>query len=341
MVVARALRVFGWCVPGLVAFAALVPTSTRALVSHAKPARDYEAALALETALERGDTAAAPGGKSMLLVHGHRTPRAFVLFHGLTNSPRQFRDLADSIYKSGDNVFVPRLPRHGLTGATVSDLGKLTAEELREAADQSMDIVTGLGDTVVVFGLSLGGVMAAWITQFRAVDRTIIAAPALGLARVATSLEDPMMNLGLRIPDLDHRDPPDAMRPDRTPGWTSRGIAEMMKLGVSARRDARSHSPCARDIRVLVNAHDQTVSRAVIDALVADWKATGAHVTTYELADTLRLPHDIVDPDERGGRPSVTEPVILSLVRGEPPKPASGASVIDFAGTGGASVRKH
>lgn len=304
----------------LLALAALVPTSTTSLVPRAQPARDYEGAVARARVFERGDSLAAAGGRSMLLVYGHRTPRAFLLLHGLTNSPRQFRDLADSIFRSGDNVFVPRLPRHALIGATVRNLGSLTADELREAADQSMDIVTGLGDTVVVFGLSLGGVMAAWVAQFRAVDRVVIAAPALGLSQVSTVLQSPMMNLGLRMPDVDRPDPPDVTRPDRTPGWTSRGIAEMMKLGVSVRRDARDNRPPARDIRMLVNAHDQTVSRSMIDALAAQWVARGAHVTTYEFGDTLHLPHDIVDPDEHGGRPSVTEPVILALLHGAAPK---------------------
>ena len=309
------IAVISCCVVVLFVIVALVPASTRSLVARPKLARDYDAAVAIARAFARGDSAVAPGGQSMLLVHGHRTPRAFLLFHGLTNSPRQFRDLADSIYSTGDNVFVPRLPRHGLAGETIRDLGRLTADELRDAADESMDITAGLGDTVIVFGLSLGGVMAAWVAQYRAADRVVIAAPALGLAHVAAPLQSPMMDLALRLPDFDKADPHDAKRPDRTPGWTSRGIAEMMRLGVAVRRGAEREPPRTRDIRMLVNAHDQTVSRALIDQLVARWRDKGAHVAVYELSDTLRLPHDIVDPDERGSKPRVTEPVILSLLR--------------------------
>src|SRR5476651_1103014 len=125
------MSVFGilWRVAVLyLGLAAALPTSVRSLGPHSKPARDYEAAMQLAQAFQRADTAAATGGESIILVHAHRTPRAFVLFHGLTNSPRQFRRLAATLYESGDNVFAPRLPQHALRGATADDLGSMTAE---------------------------------------------------------------------------------------------------------------------------------------------------------------------------------------------------------------------
>jgi carboxylesterase len=303
-------------VVGLVLLTALMPTSTNSLVSHPQPVADYDAAIARARLFQRGDSIATTTGRSVLRVHGHRTPRAFVLFHGLTNSPYQFRDLADSIYAAGDNVFVPRLPWHALPGGTQRDLARITATALRDAADASVDIASGLGDTVVVFGLSLGGTIAAWVAQFRPVGRVVIAAPALGVSHVTAALETPLMDLALRLPDYSHDDPADSRRPDRMPGWCSRGIAQMMKLGLAARRSASASAPNTRAIRMLVNAHDQTVNRTLIDDLVASWMARGASVETYELSDTLRLPHDIVDPTEPGAKPSVTEPVILALLYG-------------------------
>ena len=293
---------------------ALLPTNTDSLVSHPQPATEYEAAVARARLFQRGDSMATATGRSVLRVHGHRTARAFVLFHGLTNSPYQFRDLADSIYDAGDNVFVPRLPWHALPGGTQRELARLRATELRGVADASVDIASGLGDSVIVFGVSLGGTMAAWLAQFRSVDRVVIAAPALGVSHVAAALETPLMNLGLRLPNYAHDDPADPLRPDRMPGWCSRGIAQMMELGLATRRGASEGAPRTSAIRMLVNAHDQTVNRTLIDELVASWRANGAAVETYELSDTLRLPHDVVDPTERGAKPSVTEPVILALL---------------------------
>ncbi|HKN66264.1 MAG TPA: hypothetical protein VJW73_08315 [Gemmatimonadaceae bacterium] len=300
---------------------AFVPTNTGSLVSHPHPAANYDDAIARARFFERGDSIATASGRSLLRVHGHRTSRAFVLFHGLTNSPYQFRDLADSIYAAGDNVFVPRLPWHALPGGTQRELARITAGALRGVADTSVDIASGLGDTVIVFGLSLGGTMAAWVAQFRPVGRVVIAAPALGVSHVEASLETPLMNLGLRLPNYSQDDPADPHRPDRMPGWCSRGIAQMMELGLAARRGARESAPRTGAIRMLVNAHDQTVSRALIDDLVASWRAKDASVETTELSDTLGLPHDLVDPTEPGAKPSVTEPVILSLLYGRPGLP--------------------
>jgi esterase/lipase len=309
-------------------WAAAWSTSIRSLGPHPKPAADYQAALQLAQAFQLGDSAAATGGESIILVHGHRTPRAFVLFHGLTNSPRQFRGLAATLYDSGDNVFVPRLPEHALRGATSSDLGRLTAESLRNVGDAAIDIASGLGDTVVVLGVSLGGNVAAWTAQFRPVTRVVIVAPALGLAHISTVLETPIMNLTLRVPNYSKKEGPDTLRPDRELGWSSRGVGQMLRLGTATRRAADKQAPAARDIRVLVNAHDHTVNREAIDELVEHWSATGGHVSMFELADSLRLPHDIVDPDELTGNTRVTYPVILALLYGSTPAANLGAGVI-------------
>ncbi|HMG00735.1 MAG TPA: hypothetical protein VK560_05780, partial [Gemmatimonadaceae bacterium] len=65
-----------------------------------------------------------------------------------------------------------------------------------------------------------------------------------------------------------------------------------------------------------------------IDELVEHWSATGGHVSMFELADSLRLPHDIVDPDELTGNIKVVYPVILALLYGTTPAANSGARVI-------------
>jgi len=304
------------------------PTTVNTLGAHPKPARDYESAMKLAEAFQQSDSAVATGGESIIFVHGHRTPRAFVLFHGLTNSPRQFSKLAATLSDSGDNVFVPRLPEHALRGATSGDLGRLTAESLRNVADAAIDIASGLGDTVVVLGVSLGGNVAAWTAQFRQVGRVVILAPALGLSHISTAVETPVMNLTLRVPNYSKKEGPDTLRPDRELGWSSRGVGQMLRLGTAIRRAADNHAPGARDIRVLVNAHDHTVNRQAIDELVEHWSAAGGHVSMFELADSLRLPHDIVDPDELTGNTRVTYPVILSLLFGATPAANLGAGVI-------------
>jgi carboxylesterase len=301
--------------------AAALPTSIRSLGPHPKPAPDYEAAMQLTQAFRRADTVAAPGGESIILVHGRRTPRAFVLFHGLANSPREYRELAATLYAGGDNVFAPRLPEHALRGGTAGDLRRLTAESLRNVADAAIDIASGLGDTVVVLGFSLGGNMAAWTAQFRPVARVVIVSPALGLSHLSTIAQTPVMNLTLRLPNYSLTEHADSLRPERALGWSTRAVGQILRLGAAVRDAADQHAPSAGDIRVLVNANDETVNRDAIDELVAHWSAKRERVSMFELPDSLRLPHDVIDPDEYGGNTKVVYPVILSLLYGSTQAP--------------------
>ena len=140
---------------------------TDSLGPHPNPAGNYAAAMKLVGVLQLADAIAAPGGESIVLVHGKRTARAIVLFHGFTNSPHQFRRIAETLYERGDNVVAPRLVYHGLRDGTVHELANLTAEQLRDHADTAIDIAQGLGGSVIAAGLSLGGNLAAWSAQMR------------------------------------------------------------------------------------------------------------------------------------------------------------------------------
>ncbi|HST06721.1 MAG TPA: alpha/beta fold hydrolase [Gemmatimonadaceae bacterium] len=312
---------YAWRIAVLyVGLAAAIPTSVSSLGPHPHPARDYESATRLAAAFQRADSGAVKGGESILLLRGTRTARVFVLFHGLTNSPRQFRELADTLYARGDNVFAPRLPQHALKGADADDLGRITAEALRNSADASIDAASGLGDTVVVLGISLGGDLAAWAAQFRPeVYRAVLVAPALGLTHIPSATATPMMNLVLRLPNYSKHDPPDSLRPDRILGWSTRGVGQMLRLGAAVRRAADNHPPAAHVIVVLLNAHDRTIDGGAVNELVSHWSAHGACVQKFEFPDSLQLPHDVVDPDEATAKPSVTYPVLLALLYGSSP----------------------
>ncbi|MDA9293163.1 alpha/beta hydrolase, partial [bacterium] len=129
--------------------------------------------------------------RSQLLDHGRRTEQVVVLFHGLTNCPQQYLDFGREIFETGANVLILRAPRHGLASSydtieegvgSVDVVGRLTANELRDFGDDAIDIATGLGDSVVVSGLSMGGVIATWVAQFRSdVDRVVAVAPAVSI----------------------------------------------------------------------------------------------------------------------------------------------------------------
>ena len=49
--------------------------------------------------------------------------------------------------------------------------------------------------------------------------------------------------------------------------------------------------------------------------VVSAWRTHGARdVETYEFPAALHLNHDIVDPDQVGGNPAVTYPVLVEMI---------------------------
>jgi carboxylesterase len=305
----------------LVSLVAFIPVHTGGLGSHPHAFPSYATASAAAARQQQADDkVAAPAGRSIVLAHGHSTARAVVLLHGFTNSPRQFDSLADIFYRAGDNVYVPRLPHHAERGGNASALAAITAEALRDAADGAVDIARGLGDSVVVVGLSGGGTMAVWIAQYRSdVHRVVIIAPLMGVSHVPLALEVPVLSLAMRSPNITHADPRDAAQPDRELGWSSHGVAQILRLGLAARRASMSTPPATRDISILLNAHDRTISRPAVLALGRRWVRHGASVSVFELPDSLGLPHDVIDPRQRVRRTDVVYPIVQALVRGQSP----------------------
>lgn len=299
-----------------------VPVDTGSLGPHPHPAASYAAAMERVGALTLADAVAAPGGETIALVHGRRTARALVLFHGFTNSPRQFRRIAETLHERGDNVLAPRLPYHGLRDGTVQELAQLTAEQLRDHADLAIDIANGLGESVIVAGLSLGGNLAAWSAQFRPeVTRAVTISAALGLAHVPPISDHVMLRGVLELPDHSRSQAADSRRPDRTSGWSTHAIGQMVRFGLAVREASGKDAPAAREIFMLLNAHDHTISRSRNLELAGCWSAAGGRVAAWEFPDSLNLPHDLVDPDEPFGNIRATHPVILCLIDGrEPPR---------------------
>jgi alpha-beta hydrolase superfamily lysophospholipase len=303
---------------GLVAF---TPTRFGDLYAHPMPVADYNAAVTRIAALQaHEDSVVAPGGGSILLSHGRRTPRVVVLFHGLTDSPLQYFPFAQGLFQQGDNVLVPRLPHHAEKSGNVASIGKLTAQELRDLGDQSVDLARGLGDTVIVSGLSAGGTVAAWVGQYRSdVQRVVLVAPALEVTHVPSLLNGAVLRLALRVPNVTRASPRDSTEPDREPGWATHAVAQTLKLGVAVRHSAAEHAPAVKDVDVLLNAHDHTIANGAVIDLARKWQSRGAVTHIYQLPDSLRLPHDVIDPRHPGSNTPAVYPVLDSLIAGRQP----------------------
>ena len=284
-------------------------SSTRSLGSLEPPTYHLGvAAIARRQAVD--DSVATPGARSILLTDGARTARAILLLHGLTDSPRQFESLAYLLHTDGNNVYVPRLPQHGLRGQDARALGALTAAQLRGVADSVVYETRGLGDSVIVVGLSMGATVAAWIAEQRAITRAVLIAPAIEPARIPSILDRPIIGLADRLPSVTRLSPLDTTRPDREPGFNTHAAAQIFALGRAVLQSSGA-APRTNDIVLLLNAGDHTVKGTAAEAMAREWSRHGANVSVFELPDSLRLPHNIIDPI----RGRVGGEAVLRLVR--------------------------
>lgn len=299
----------------------LSPLRPPSFPSRPRPARSYDEALArLERGRARDGAEIAPECRAKALLHGGRTPRCVVLLHGLTNCPEQCRALGERLHATGANVVIPRIPRHGLADRMTDQLAALDPRELCAATDEVVDIAAGLGDSVIVVGLSVGGTMAAWAAQYRPeVARAVVIAPLLGLALARGPLSNAMVRFWSMTPNRFHWWDPrvgSALPGPKHvyPRWATRALGGTLLLGAAVEREARSAPPAARSVVVVTVGGDAAVDNARARGLARAWRARGAQVRDYEFPPGLRLNHDIIDPEQVGADTARVYPVLAGLI---------------------------
>ncbi len=238
-----------------------------------------------------------PQGRSTLLDHGKPTEDAFLLLHGLTASPGQWRPFAEHLFARGFNVYVPRLPHHGLRDRMTGALEDLTAVQLATFAREAVSAARGLGERLTVIGFSVGGLLASWIAQYAPVERAVIVAPFLGSLLVPRTFAPALSRLALRRRNRFvwwHPIRRESLMPEYGyPRFSTHAVAEALLLGEHLHKDAVTRAPRARRIIFVVNNGETTIDNRAVRKLATTWSAHGADVRVRE----LRFPpsHDIIE----------------------------------------------
>jgi pimeloyl-ACP methyl ester carboxylesterase len=308
----------------------LVPLQARP-----RPVGSYEEALArvehLQANVYTTDRAEIkPPCVMRLLLHGRKTARAVIFFHGFTNCPQQFVRLGEHYHRQGCNVLIPRLPFHGMQDRR--QMKRLMAEDLAMLLDDAIDIAQGLGDEVIVVGLSGGGTLVTWAAQFRQdVDRAVIIAPWLSVPFAPNWLIYTLVWAVLVLPDFYiwwdpiRRDKRNWGVPHAYPGFSSHAMGQMMRLGAIVLRTSRSCPPASREVVMVTNAADKTVDNKICYAIVERWRVNGGAVTHYEFEKELGLIHDLIDPAQPQQQIDTVYPVLYELIDDAVGAPAAAA----------------
>lgn len=317
----RATLAWGLIVAAAFGALALAPVDPLTEGPGPDPALSYEAAVA-RFAAERAAISEPlnPLCEPQLRTHGQKTDRVVVLIHGVSSCPRAFETFAPVLFSGGANVLVPLLPQHGHADRATHAMATLTAASLRDAAADAVDIAAGLGDEIVILGISAGGTAAAWAAQNRAeVDRAILVAPFFGLAGFGIEANEFLMKAMLWLPDLTlykdfgEREAWTDM-PHAYVSQSSRAIGEIIRLGETVRQEAAQTPPAAGEIAAILNDADKAVSNALTDELLAAWAENGAAVTRFSFGEDRGLGHELIDPMEPNADTGLTHRLILQAI---------------------------
>ncbi len=259
-----------------------------------------------------------PQARSVLLTHGKRTPLAVVLFHGLTNNPAQFVQFAPLLHARGVNVFVPRLPAHGDRDRLTSSIAAVTAETLLRAAGESVEVAQGLGERLAVLGVSMGGLLASYFAQFRAIARAVPVVPSFALLRLPYAVSRLFARVVLALPNRflwwDPHVRARELPVTAYPRFSTHALMQSLRIGDAVYAEARRRAPLAQRIVTVVNPLDPIVNNGVTERVSDLWSAWNPGGVEYvELAGLPRR-HDIVDPAQPWARTELVYPKLLQAL---------------------------
>jgi carboxylesterase len=288
---------------------------------------DFDASLARAHALqvlERASPKINPACHSVVLDHGHRTPRAVAFMHGITSSPVQFHDLGKRFFERGYNVFIPRMPRHGYTDRLTHDHARLTSAEFTAYARQTVEIARGLADHLTVVGLSVSGVLAAWCAQtLPDVDLAVAIAPAFAPHGVPFRLVPSLARLGKLLPNFlvwwDLRRRARVGPACSYPRFSTHAMAEAFQLGLQVYAAAHTRPPACKHILAVTNPHDMAVNNSATRAVLRQWQnhATASDsVRQHAFQANLGRLHDVIGPYQPNARVDYVYPILLDLIDG-------------------------
>jgi hypothetical protein len=265
---------------------------------------------------ERLDPGIRPECRSIALLHGEKTARVVVLWHGFTSAPPQFDPLGRMFFKRGYNVYIPLLPRHGRRRMTRA-LDGLTVVDLQAAALRGVRIAGGLGEEIDTAGLSVGGVIAAWLAQCTRIGTVMPIAPFLSLPWFSYHMGRSIVRFYNRLPNRWFWWNPlvkERLEPSYAyPRYPTRTLARMLDFAHSVVKLSHRAPPLAERCVIVVNSKDPACANSVSLRLWSGWPGDAVKLQTYAF-ENLDRRHDFIDPVTYPEAAELVYPVLLELM---------------------------
>ena len=303
----------------------LRPLPLDGLVSSPNPARSYDEAMGrwAGTQAREADLPLHEGGRTIVLTHGYQTERVFVLLHGLTNAPRQFRELGEKLFSTGANVVIPRLAHHGLADRMTDAHAALTAQDLIRYAQYGVDLGQGLGRNVTVVGLSVSGISAAWLAQNRDdIDEVFLLAPLFGPAVIPDPLTPAFASALSRLPNQMMWWDPRVREnlpgpPYNYPRFPTRAVGEALRLGLNTAQPDRKIR--VNRLGIILTENDKAVNNTRTRRLFEQWRASSPETETFlhEFPAEENIPHDFIDPLQPNARTDKVNALLVEWLTGK------------------------
>jgi pimeloyl-ACP methyl ester carboxylesterase len=275
------------------------------------------AAIENDIAADVADATISIAGRSRLYDHGRPVTHAVLLFHGFTNAPQQFDELARELYARGSNVYVPRIPHHGKKDRLTQDLVSLSVAELQGFSERAFDLLRPLGSRTTVLGLSLGGTLTMWLAQTQPVDLAIPVAPFLMPYGWTRGVGGATMRAAQLSPDFywwwDARVLENTRPAYAYPGYPIHALAQVTFLGDAIFDLASRLKPLARRCTLVSNVDDTGINNDVSRALLTAWQQHGAPYQELVLHDLGQPRHDIIDPTTFPAARTLVYPKLTAL----------------------------
>jgi esterase/lipase len=257
------------------------------------------------------------------LIHRQKQPKSIVIYHGFTNCPKQFAKLGGELFDLGYNVYIPRIPYHGLADVMNDELPNLTSQDLLQTMKNSYEIAAGLGDKVDFMGISGGGNMALWAGYNYKANQVLTLAPLFAPTGYS-NWQIPLMQKYFQIMPNEYRwwDDVAMEKPIGGPKhaysrYSSKAGNAFLEVVLDLQRRLKTDSsPTATDFKLLLLDGDKAVDNAVANEYfdLIDKKSL-YQSPRKTLPASYNLNHDIIDPMQTQANTGLVYPIVKEMLQ--------------------------